>query len=57
MNKNIACTNLQMNEFEKKLYLKYANIENMTQLLCLKLYQLKLIMQVKVLLLLLFSFF
>ena len=26
-----------MNEFERKLYLKYRNIENMTQLLCLKL--------------------
>ena len=26
-----------MNEFETKLYLKYRNTENMTQLLCLKL--------------------
>ena len=26
-----------MNEFERKRYLKYRNIENMTQLLCLKL--------------------
>ena len=26
-----------MNEFERKIYLKYRNIENMTQLLCLKL--------------------
>ena len=32
-----------MNEFERKLYLKYRNIENMTQLLCLKLYRLTLI--------------
>ena len=31
-----------MNEFERKLYLKYRNIENMTQLLCLKLYRLRL---------------
>ena len=28
-----------MNEFERTLYLKYRNIENMTQLLCFKLYQ------------------
>ena len=46
-----------MNEFERKLYLKYRNIENMTQLLCLKLYRLRLFMQVNVLLSLLFSFF
>ena len=31
-----------MNEFERKLYLKYRNIENMAQLLSLKLYQLRL---------------
>ena len=35
-----------MNEFERKLYLKYRNIENMTQLLCLKLYRLRLFVQV-----------
>ena len=46
-----------MNEFERKLYLKYRNIENMTQLLCLKLYPLRLFIQVNVLLFLLFSFF
>ena len=39
-----------MNEFERKLYLKYTNIENMTQLLCLKLYRLRLFIQVNVLL-------
>ena len=44
-----------MNEFERKLYLKYRNIENMTQLLCLKLYRLRLFIQVKVLLF--FTFF
>ena len=44
-----------MNEFERKLYLKYRNVENMTQLLCLKLYQLRLFTQVNVLLL--FYFF
>ena len=43
-----------MNELERKLYLKYRNIENMTQLLCLKLYRLRLFIQVKVLLFLLF---
>ena len=32
-----------MNEFERKLYLKYRNIENMRQLLCLKLYRLGLL--------------
>ena len=31
-----------MNELERKLYLKYRNMENMTQLLCLKLYRLRL---------------
>ena len=31
-----------MNEFERKLYLKYGNIENMMQLLRLKLYRLRL---------------
>ena len=46
-----------MNEFERKLYLKYRNTENMTQLLCLKLYRLKLFIQVNVLLFLLFYFF
>ena len=46
-----------MNEFERKLYLKYANIENMTQLLCLKLYRLRLFIQANVLLFLLFYFF
>ena len=46
MNKKIiACTNLQMNKFERKLCLKYANIENMTQFLCLKLYRLRLFME------------
>ena len=35
-----------MNEFERKLHLKYRNIENMTQLLCLKLYRLRLFIQV-----------
>ena len=35
-----------MNEFERKLYLKYRNIDNMTQLLCLKLYRLRLFIQV-----------
>ena len=43
-----------MNEFERKLYLKYRNIENMTQLLCLKLYRLRLFIQVNVLVFLLF---
>ena len=43
-----------MNEFERKLYLKYRNIENMTQLLCLNLCRLWL---VNVLLFLLFYFF
>ena len=58
MNKKIiVCTNLQMNEFERKLYLKYANIENMTQLLRLKLYRLRLFIQVNALLFLLFYFF
>ena len=46
-----------MNESERNLYLKYKNIENMTQLLCLKLYQLRLFTQVNVLLFLLFKFF
>ena len=55
MNKKIiACTNLQMNEFERKLCLKYANIENMMQLLCLKLYRLRLFIQVNLLLFLIF---
>ena len=31
-----------MNELERKLYLKYRNIENVIQLFCLKLYQLRL---------------
>ena len=58
MNKKIiACTDLKMNEFERKLYLKYRNIENMTELLCLKLYRLRLLIQVNVLLFLLFYFF
>ena len=39
-----------MNEFERKLYLKYRNIENITQLLSLKLYSLSLFIQVNVLL-------
>ena len=39
-----------MNEFERKLYLKHRNIENMTQLLCLKLYRLRLFIQLNVLL-------
>ena len=48
-----------MNEFERKLYLKYRNIEkeNMTQILRLKLYRLRLLMQVNVLLFLIFAFF
>ena len=46
-----------MNEFKRKLYLRYRNIENMTQLLCLKLYQLRLFIQVNVLLFLKVSFF
>ena len=46
-----------MNEFERKLYLKHRNIENMTQLLCLKLYRLRLFIQVNALLFLLFYFF
>ena len=55
--KIIACTNLKMNEFRRKLYLKYRNINNMTQLLCLKLYRLRLFIQANVLLFLLFPFF
>ena len=55
--KIIACTNLQMNEFERKLYLKYRNIENTTQLLCLQLCRLKLFIQVNALLFLFFYFF
>ena len=46
-----------MNEFERKLYLKYRNIENITQLLYLKLFELRLFIQVNVLLFVLFSFF
>ena len=46
-----------MNEFEIKPYLKYRNIENMTQLLCLKLYRLRFFIQVNALLFLLLSFF
>ena len=46
-----------MNEFERKLYLKYANTENMMQLFCVKLYQLRLFIQVNVFLFLLFYFF
>ena len=47
MNKKItACTNLLMNEFERKLYLKYRNIEIMMQLSYLKLYQLRPFIQV-----------
>ena len=46
-----------MNEFERKLYLKNRNIENMMQLLCLKLYRVRLFIQVNVLLFLLFTFF
>ena len=46
-----------MNEFERKLYLKYRNIENMMQLLCLKLYRLRLFIQANILLFLLFYFF
>ena len=34
-----------MNEFKGKLYLKYKNIEYMMQLLCLKLYRLRLFIQ------------
>ena len=43
-----------MNEFKRKLYSKYRNVENMTQLLSLKLYRLRLFIQVNVLLFLLF---
>ena len=46
-----------MNEFKRKLYSKYRNVENMTQLLCLKLYRLRLFIQVNVLLFLLFYYF
>ena len=46
-----------MNEFERKLYLKNRNIENMMQLLCLKLYRLRIFIQVNVLLFLLLYFF
>ena len=46
-----------MNEFERKLYLKYRNIENMMQLLCLKLYRLRLFIKVNALRFLLFYFF
>ena len=46
-----------MNEFERKVYLKYKNIENMMQLLCLKLYRLRLFIQVDVLLFYFFTFF
>ena len=46
-----------MNQFERKLYLKYANTENMMLLLCLKLYRLRLFIQVNILLFLLFTFF
>ena len=46
-----------MNESERKLYLKYRNMETMTQLLCLKLYPLRLFIQVNVLLFILFYFF
>ena len=46
-----------MNELERKLYLKYGNMKNMTQLLCLKLYRLRLAIQVNALLFLLFTFF
>ena len=45
-----------MNELERKLYLKYRNIENMTQLLCLKLYRLRLFIQANTVLFLLFYF-
>ena len=45
-----------MNEFERKLYLKNRNTENMMQLLWLKLYQLRLFIPVNVLLFLLFHF-
>ena len=55
--KTIACTNLYMNKFKRKLYLKYGNIENMAQLLCLTLYRLRLFMQLNILLFLLFYFF
>ena len=46
-----------MNEFERKLYLKYRNIENMMQFLCLTLYQLRLFIQVNTYILLCFTFF
>ena len=45
-----------MNEFERKLYLEYRNVENMTQLSCFKLCRLRFFIQVKILLFLLFSF-
>ena len=46
-----------MNEFVRKLYLKYRNIENMMQLLCLKLYRLRPFEQVNILLFYFFTFF
>ena len=46
-----------MNEFKRKLYSKYRNIENMTQLLSLKFYPLRLFIQVNVLLFYFFTFF
>ena len=46
-----------MNEFKRKLYSKYRNVENMTQLLCLKLYRLRLFIQVNVLFFYFFNFF
>ena len=41
----------------KELYLKYRNTENMAQLLYLRLYRLRVFIQVNVLLFLLFCFF
>ena len=46
-----------MNDFERKLYLKHRNIEKMTQLLCLKLYQSRRFIQVNTLLVFTFLLF
>ena len=46
-----------MNEFERKLYLKYRNIGSMMQLLCLELYRLRFFIQLNVLVFLTFFLF
>ena len=45
---------LSLGTVQRKLYLRYRNIENMTQFICLKLYRLRLFIQVNVLLFSLF---